>query len=74
MEKGIKVSYSKGRLDITEKDKWTSRLIPLNNATFLVDNIKPQAIAQFVVNDSGNVIKCIISQGTEAHWQKESEE
>lgn len=64
------VSQKKGQLTLTEKGKWSSKLTALNNSTFVVDIVKPQATIEFVTDSDGSVSKCILKQGELTEWVK----
>lgn len=64
------VSLKKGQLQLTEKGKWSSKLTALNNNTFVVDIVKPQATIEFITNEEGTIRKCILKQGAATEWVK----
>jgi len=66
----VNVSLKKGKLILTEKGKWSSKLTALNNSTFVVDIVKPQATIEFVTDTDGSISKCILKQGELTEWIK----
>ncbi|TXD82887.1 beta-lactamase family protein [Subsaximicrobium wynnwilliamsii] len=68
--RNVQVSLKKGDLILTEKGKWSSKLTALNNSTFVVDIVKPQATIEFVTDTDGSISKCILKQGELTEWIK----
>lgn len=66
------VSQKKGQLTLSEKGKWSSKLTALNNSTFVVDIVKPQATIEFIIDKDGTVRKCILKQGEITEWVKKN--
>ena len=66
----VNVSLKKGKLILSENGKWSSKLTALNNNTFLVDIVKPQATIEFIKDVNGSISKCILKQGEETEWIK----
>lgn len=69
-DREIDVSLKKGSLILSEKGKWSSKLTALNNSTFVVDIVKPQATIEFVKDNDGAISKCILKQGELTEWIK----
>lgn len=69
-DREVSVSLKKGNLILTEKSKWSSKLTALNNSTFVVDIVKPQATIEFIKDSDGSVSKCILNQGESTEWIK----
>ena len=67
----VNVNLKKGQLILSEKGKWSSKLTALNNSTFVLDIVKPQATIEFVSNSDGSINRCIIKQGESTEWIKE---
>ncbi len=68
----VEVSLKKNSLILEEKGEWKSNLTPLNKATFVVDIVKPQATIEFVVDNEGTIVKCIMDQGDTTEWTKQN--
>jgi len=67
------VSAKKGFLFIAEKGKWSSKLTPLNESSFLVEKLKPTASVEFAKNKDGEVSTLIVEQGNDIlEWKKEN--
>ncbi len=66
----VNVTLKKGQLTLTENGKWSSKLTALNNNTFLVDIVKPQATIEFKTDNDGSISKCILKQGEVTEWTK----
>lgn len=60
----------KGKLILSEKEKWSSKLTPFSDTTFLVDVVKPQATIEFIKNATGSIDKCILKQNESTEWIK----
>ncbi len=68
----VEVTLKKGRLILTEKGKWSSKLTPLNTSKFVIDIVKPKATIEFIFDSNDSVSKCILKQGESTEWIKKS--
>lgn len=69
-KRSVEVTLKKGQLILSEKGKWKSGLTPLNNNTFVVDIVKPQATIEFISDVEGIINGCIMNQGGATEWVK----
>tara|TARA_R110002074_G_scaffold79064_11_gene178547 strand:- start:8243 stop:9700 length:1458 start_codon:yes stop_codon:yes gene_type:complete len=68
----VQVMLKKGKLILTEKGKWSSKLTPLNTSKFVVDIVKPIAIIEFITDNDGSISKCLLKQGESTEWTKKN--
>lgn len=66
----ITVSLKNETLIISEKRKWSSKMTYLENTSFIINDVKPNATIKFVSNTEGEVQNFIIEQGESATWLK----
>lgn len=67
----IQVKLKKGKLILSEKGKWSSKLTPIDDSKFVIDIVKPRATIQFKNDENGAVSRCILNQGGLTEWKKE---
>jgi CubicO group peptidase (beta-lactamase class C family) len=70
-ERRITISVKNDTLILTEKGKWSSKLIALSKDFFVVDIIKPLATLKFRKDTNGNINRLSIKQGEDfIVWKK----
>ncbi|MGY3795120.1 hypothetical protein [uncultured Aquimarina sp.] len=68
--RAIEVQLKRGKLILTEKGKWSSKLTSIGSSKFIVDIVKPKATIEFVTNAKGSISKCILTQGEQPNGSR----
>ena len=66
----VTIRYEKEAFSISEKGKWSGKLIPLSRTSFVVEGINPETTIEFETNEDGVVTEIKATQGATITWSK----